>query len=139
GGGDRFILLGAPGTAAVLTPGAVTGSETVQVAGNAITLTGVELQWATGLQALRLTTAGGNDVFTVTSAAPGQNQIAGPALAPLAFSGVRDLAIDLGARDPAGRTNSLTVTGPWRASGLKNVTVTGGAGADRVTLTTTSL
>jgi RHS repeat-associated protein len=142
GKGDRFFLVGA-GSTATLTPGAAAGSETMLVAGTAIALTGIEAQQLTGLQALAITTSGGNDALRIDTPARRRSRLrgssGGAALAPLTFFAVQGLAIDLGAGDGASAVNSLTVTGPWAASGLKNVSVTGGAGSDTLTLSTTSL
>jgi hypothetical protein len=137
---DSFILVGAPGsTTATLTPGPVAGSETISAAGNVITLTGIEAQTISGLQALAVITTGGNDVLAVTKTPTAQqSQLGGTSggstLAPLAFFNVQSLSIDLGAGDGASAVNSLTVTGSWAASGLKNVRIVGGAGSDTLTL-----
>jgi hypothetical protein len=142
GPGDRFFLVG--GTTATLTPGAAGGAETIQAAGNAVALSGVEAQTFSGLRGLVVATTGGNDSLVVTNTpAAHQSHLGGTsgggALASLTFANVQSLSIDLGAGDRAGAVNSLTVIGPWAASGLKNVSVMGGAGSDTLALATNSL
>jgi Ca2+-binding RTX toxin-like protein len=130
GAGDRFALVGAGTSTATLTPGS---TRAYAVAGNAITLAGVESDVVTGVQGLTVATTGGNDIFTIDRPVAGQNRLYGTGIPLLTFLNLRDLTIDLGAGDTAASSNALTVLTGWGAAGLKNVTITGGPGSDTLT------
>jgi hypothetical protein len=136
GAGDRFVLVGAGASTALLTPGA---AETLAVAGNTITLTGIDAQQISGVQGLTIATTGGNDSYSVDHVVAGQNRISGAGAAPLTVFDLQNLTIDLGQGDTARSANTLTVNGGWVAGGLTNVTIIGGQGNTTLTLASTTL
>jgi Ca2+-binding RTX toxin-like protein len=131
GDDDGLELVGTGSTPAVVTAG---GTETLTYAGNTVTATGLEKQMVTAVQDLTVRTPGGDDNLGITQPAAGQNRITGIP-APLTFSGVASLTLDLGAGDSPSAVNSFTLPGSWAAAALGKVVILGGAGSDTLKVT----
>ncbi len=131
GDDDGLELVGTGSIPAVVMTGA---TETLTYAGNTVAATGLEKQMVTAVQDLTVRTPEGDDNLGITQPAAGQNRITGIP-APLTFSGVASLTLDLGAGDSPSAVNSFTLPGSWAAAALGKVVILGGAGGDTLKVT----
>ncbi len=151
GTADSIRFLGRANEGFTYAPSStVTKAGTMRTYGDDVTFTGVENVFVTNTQALLIEPQGSADVLTVVAATGFGGALGsrisgtsgGAAIVPLTFDNIRDVTIDMGARDGvlAQSNDSITFsTGSLEAAGMMNLTVLGGKGADNLTVNNVDL
>ncbi|MCI0681011.1 MAG: FG-GAP-like repeat-containing protein [Gemmataceae bacterium] len=143
--GDRLDVIGDGSDVGAYNPSAATpGDGTVQIAGKGtIVFTGLEPMTVSNMASFTLTTPNSDDVLTIDSPAAGQNRISGTSggvgFEALTFFDVAAFILDTGTNDGVLPNDQITLDATGLvASGLVDFTVSTGAGADSLTVQSTS-
>lgn len=142
--GDFLRLIGDGTTTVAYSPSGTTpGSGTVTIGGRTITFTDLEPVIMSGMASITLTTPNSADVLAVDSPGAGQNRVSGSsdgvALESLTFFDTTSVTLNLALNDGASPADTVSIDASGLvASGLQNLTINTGSGADTLTITAAS-
>ncbi len=150
-GNDSLQIMGFPNQTALYRPGQnADGTNRILLDSQAVAFTDVEAVSITSFGSTIVETQLSTDVLTINSVSGFGGAIAsrisgttgGTTIVPLTFDNVRNITIDVGAKDAAlaQSNDSITFsTGSLEAIGMQNLTVIGGKGADNLVVNSVDL
>jgi hypothetical protein len=137
GNGDLLQVIGTGSQSAVYTPSSVMpGDGAIAIGGQLILFTGLEAPaTVSSLASLKLVAPNGGDTINIDSPVAGQNRISGSSggvpFAPLSFSAVPAVTLDLSTNEGSGANDIVTVgTAGLNATGLSQFNVDTGGGSN---------